>query len=383
MTKPSVLVIDVGTTVVKTSLFDFSCHLIDRISNPHESAGMDLASLAGRLWNVIEESVPALLRQNPGCHIAAVGITGFMHFAIPLDKDGAVIPFLLADGAPRECFDAMLSDLGDDRIFQITGSRLAVSSVPPQLLAWQGRFAKEFEKIACLLSVKDFLRYRLTGEIATDEIDACGTMLFNLSERRWDAEIMAYCGLRADVLPPVMRCTERAGGVTPASAQALGLPAGIPVAVGGGDDIEIIGSGARGPGQVCEHVGSTGSFLMPVLTARSDPERRLELYPAVIREEWVLGGSCSNVALALDWFLASSVYGRAREIDWPFVHAELAASQHKIASQRAIFLPYLSGERAPLWGLDLERAMDGIAQPRIRSSRPPAFRCGRYLLFSP
>ena len=353
MTKPAVLVIDVGTTNVKTSLFDFTCRPIDLLSCSHQTGNLDVASKAECLWEQIKESIPALLRNNPDCRVAGVGLTGLMHAVIPLDRQGVVLPLPAAGNTVRSCFDEMVRDLGVESIFQTTGSRLDPSSVPPQLLAWRTTCPVEFDKIGSVLAVKDFVRFRLTGTLATDEIDACGAMLFDLQRRRWDPGLVSYCGLRLDTLPPILHCTEAAGGISPQAAATLGLPQGTPVAVGGGDDIEIIGSGARGPEQVCEHVGSTGSFLMPTLTPRIDPTHRLELYPAAVQNQWVLGGSCSNVSQALDWFLLSSVYGGSGAIAWESLRCELAASLETPDFNRPYFLPYLYGERAPLWNPDL------------------------------
>ena len=367
MTKPAVLVIDVGTTNVKTSLFDFTCRPIDLVSRSHQAADLAVAPRGERLWNLIKESVPALLRNNSDCRVAAVGVTGLMHAVIPLDRKGVVIPLPAAGNTVRRCFDEIARDIGVDGIFQTTGSRLDVTSVPPQLLAWRRECPSEFDRIGTVLPVKDFVRYRLTGALATDEIDACGAMLFDLRRRCWDPGLVSYCGLRLEALPPILHCTDPAGSIAPQAAAHLGIPEGTPIAVGGGDDIEIIGSGARTSEQVCEHVGSTGSFLMPALTPRTDPTRRLELYPATVQNEWVLGGSCSNVSRALDWFLLSSAYGGDNGIAWKTLGGELAASLETLDFHRPYFLPYLFGERAPLWNPDLS------AQWReLRSSHRPS-----------
>jgi xylulokinase len=360
MPKPSILVIDVGTTNLKTGLFDFTCRPVDHGSSPHNAGGVDPVTAVDRLWSMVEESVPALTGRNPDYRVSAVGLTGFMHSVLALDRDGKVLPFLAAEEEVRRCFDKLVDHFGVDKIYQTTGSRLDVTSVPPQVLAWRTGSQREFERISSLLPVKDLLRYRLTGEIGTDEIDACGTMFINLPQHCWDSALISYCGLDISALPPVLHCTERAGVLSSGAAARLGLAKGIPVAVGAGDDIEALGSGVRSPRQVCEHVGSTGSFLLPLRAEQSDPTHRLELYPAVTRGEWVLGGSCSNVARALDWFLTSSSYGGAGAISWGRARAELAEAVAEITSDRPLFLPYLYGERAPLWNPDLRAQWVGL-----------------------
>ena len=133
MTKPTVLVIDVGTTVAKTSLFDFTCRPIDRISCAHPAAGLDVAAMAESLWRMVKESVPALLRSNPGCRVAGVGLTGFMHAVIPLDQQRAVVPLPSADSTARRCFDEMVDEL------EVYRRAVAEYGVPKEMLSDQGR----------------------------------------------------------------------------------------------------------------------------------------------------------------------------------------------------------------------------------------------------
>jgi len=360
MPQAAILVIDVGTTVLKTGLFDFRCCPMARDSCAHGTEGLTPEEAASKLWHALKESVASVLRLQPRSHVAAVGLTGFMHYAFPLDARGRVLPLTASSPEVRRGFDDLLAHFGKERIYEVTGSRLDVTSVPAQVLGWRACGPGRFDEIAHLLPVKDLLRYRLTGEIATDEIDACGMMFYDIHRRRWDADIAGYCGIKLEALPAVRHCTERAGVVNAWAAAELGIPAGVPVAVGGGDDIEILGTGARSPRQACEHVGSTGSFLVSIPQPEEDPKRRLELYPAVTRNGWVLGGSCSNVARALDWFLAGSRYESGGSVAWDRARGDFAAAIGKDGADRPLFLPYLDGERTPLWDPDLNAEWVGL-----------------------
>jgi len=130
-------VIDVGTTVTKTALFDFMCRCVDRISCPHHTAGVDPAAAAERLWGTVRKSVLPLAKNNPDYRVAAVGLTGFMHSVIALDQGGKVLPFVAAGGRARQFFDQMVDRFSVEGIYQRTGGRLDVTSVPPQVLAWR------------------------------------------------------------------------------------------------------------------------------------------------------------------------------------------------------------------------------------------------------
>jgi len=353
MKQPSILVIDIGTTLIKVSLFDFRCRLVDKVCGRQNEFSHETPFDAEACWREVATCSRQLAARNPACRIVVVGVTGFMHSVVALDRMGRPLPILVPAATVRECFEHMLTEIHFERIYEVTGSRLDTTSVPPWLMAFRRRSPNTFSEITAILPVKDFIRHRLTSEMATDEIDACGTMLYSVHHRRWDADLISYCGLREGMLPPILHCTSRGGTVTPAVAEALHIPAGIPVSVGGGDDIEIIGCGALGDQAICEHVGSTGSFLMHTQTASPDPKFRLELYPAVDAGKWVLGGSCSNVTRALDWFLKHSVYTRDGGVDWNRVQGDLPVALGRLDSDRPLFLPYVHGERAPFWNPDL------------------------------
>jgi xylulokinase len=360
MPKTAVLVIDLGTTVLKTSLFDFRCRLLDRVECPHSTSGNDLGSAARRWWAIIVNSACQLTQRNPGVEVAVIGLTGYMHAAVALDGAGEPIAFQPDPALARACFDALIDRFGARELYTITGSRMDVTSVPPQLAAWRSANARAYAALRTILPVKDFLRFRLTGEIATDPIDACGSMFYDVNRAQWDPALLAWCGLETSNLPPVLACTALAGRLTRAAAAELNLAAGTPVAVGGGDDIEIIGSGARSPNELCEHVGTTGSFLVASRGARSDPSMRLEVYPGIADGEWITGASCNNVARALDWFLASSSYCSNGCLDWSRVQADLDRALPRMGSASPLFLPYLTGERAPLWDPDLSACWFGL-----------------------
>jgi sugar (pentulose or hexulose) kinase len=102
-------------------------------------------------------------------------------------------------------------------------------------------------------------------------------------------------------------------------------------------------------------------------TKKTDPARRLELYPTVVQGDWVLGGPCSNVSRALDWFLISSGYGCSGAISWERVRTELAKGFAEVTSDRPFFLPYLHGERAPLWNPDLRAGWVGLRNAHTAS----------------
>jgi xylulokinase len=295
-----------------------------------------------------------------------------MHAVIALDGAGEPLRFHPYPEKVDANFDALIDRFGVRELYALTGSRMDPTSVPPHIATWREIDPASFAQVKMILPVKDFLRYRLTGIFATDPIDAGGTMLFALHRKCWDPALLDWCGLDASHVPPVLSCTAVAGSLTAAAAEALQLTAGIPVSVGGGDDIEILGCGARGPNELCEHIGTTGSFLVPALALCEDLRMRLEQYPGINPGEWITGASCSNVARAFNWFLESSSYSCNGSIDWQRVQSDLSAGLQRLDASAPLFLPYLSGERAPLWQPKLCATWVGLrsshGQPELLAS---------------
>ena len=232
MAKPAVLVIDVGTSVLKTTLFDYRCRSIDRADRPHPNPGADLSIAARQWWDSTLELVRQLGRRNAGYHVEAIGLTGFMHAVIAVDGAGEPLRFHSYPENVYANFDALIDRFGVRELYALTGSRMDPTSVPPHITAWREMDPASFAQVKMILPVKDFLRYRLTGSFATDPIDAGGTMLFALHRKLWDPALLDCCGLDASQVPPVLSCTAVAGSLTAAAAEALQLTAGIPVSVG-------------------------------------------------------------------------------------------------------------------------------------------------------
>jgi xylulokinase len=221
-------------------------------------------------------------------------------------------------------------------IYDITGERLDPSLPAPKLL-WLRRHEPDvFHRSHCFLACKDYLRLRLTGNLATDPIDAAATSLMDLHQGQWSASLLEACQIPDDTLPPIRPATIIDGPLTLSAAQELGLKPGVPVAVGAGDDVEIIGAGLVEPGMALEHLGTTGSLLLCTDRLAIDWTSGLEIYPHLVPGLWVLGGSTSCAGAALKW--ATDVFSASEELD-------LADFVEEPASNAPlVFLPYLSGE---------------------------------------
>lgn len=342
MTASLLLAIDVGMTNVKAVAFDATGELVSRASVGYstERPSVDAAEQdPASWWDAVVQAIrriPEGIRRD----VAAIGVTGHMHALVVLDHAGSSLRPSMILGDRRAASDAIVitQRLGEARVYAVTGAELD-ASMPAAKTRFLARTEPElWGRVSHVLGCKDYLRYRLTGEIATEPVDACATSLFDIVRGTWSDELMDAASVGRTMLPEVRSPTDRAGGLLSSVAAVLGLPTGIPVAIGAGDDVVVLGFGLLDPGVALEHIGTTGSIMAVTHRPTPDPERKIELYPHVIPDRWVVGGSHTTAGAAIAW--AADLLG------YPSVEASLAA----IESPRVrglSFVPALAGERFP------------------------------------
>lgn len=208
----------------------------------------------------------------------------------------------------------------------------------PQLCWLRENEPQTYGAIRHVLFEKDWLRYRLTGVLCTDRIEAAGSMLYDCTRGEWDGELCALAGLTADTLPPLCAPTDVIGSVTRAAAEETGLAVGTPVICGTTDTcMEVLASGAVRCGDMTVKLATAGRIC--VITDRPYPDRQLVCYPHAVAGLWYPGTATKAAASALRWY-RDSFGGSYRAID------EAAASV-PIGCRGLLFHPYLNGELTP------------------------------------
>lgn len=368
-----ILTIDVGVSNCKGVLFKHDGSIVARAVGGYRSYYPQhgwAEQKPNEWWAAVASSIRSLLGQaefKKG-EVIAIGVTGQMHGVVSLGPGGkALTPYLtLHDRRALQESEQIVGDLGLSHIHSVTGARLTPSA-PLAKICWLRNHQHDiYDKTDFFLSCKDYIKYLLTGDISTDPIEAAGTSLFDIHERLWSQPLLEACGIPAHKLPPVRPPWALAGALKEDVAGQLGLTGGIPVVVGAGDDVELLGVGLIQPGMSLEHFGTTGSILTCVDQAISDPSLVIELYPHVDPSLWVLGGSVNNAGGALAW--ASRIL---YENDEDHLSGILEAQKQlkPCPDNPLIFLPYLAGERCPIWnpsargvwlGLSLEHDRDDM-----------------------
>ena len=327
----------------------------------------------GAWWQASCEVLRELAAAAPG-RIAGLGLTGQMHGAVFLDGDGRVIrPALLWNDqrTGAEC-DQIEDRVGAERLRAIAGNPALTGFQAPKVLWLHHHEPEAYARVRALLLPKDFVRFRLTGERATDASDAAGTLLLDLKARDWSAEILAALDIPRDWLPRVHEGPDVTGHVSADGARASGLPEGLPVIAGGGDNAAAaVGCGVIRPGTGLLSLGTSGVVFVPTDELRIDPSGALHAFCHAVPDKYHLMGVMLSAGGALRWFrdtLAPEQSAQARaqgREPYDLILAEAAAVAP--GADGLVFLPYLAGERTPHMNPHARGAWLGLSLAHTRA----------------
>jgi xylulokinase len=341
--------IDVSTTGSKALLLDGRGGVLAATTTPHTlQAPRPLWSEQdpSEWWQAVQVSVRRVLEKTgrAGESVRAVGLTGQMHGLVLLDNHGGVVrPAILWNDqrAQAEC-DEIHRRFGRKRFIEVTGNLALPGFTAPKIL-WVAKHEPEaFAHARHVLLPKDFIRYCLTGTLATDVADAAGTVLFDLRARKWSTEVVDALGIDPSWLPNSFEGTQVTGEVSPAAAEATGLKSGTPVVAGAGDQAaQAVGVGAVETGIVALTLGTSGVVFASTLAPIFDPDGRLHAFCHAVPGSWHLMGVMLSAAGSLRW------YRDALAPDLSFDELTREAEGVQPGCEGLQFLPYLSGERTP------------------------------------
>jgi xylulokinase len=214
---------------------------------------------------------------------------------------------------------------------------------------------------------KDYIRFKLTGERATDAADASGTLLFDVAHRRWSAEMLKATDLDAAVLPSVYEGPEITGRLTPRAANEIGLAAGTPVVAGGSDQAAgAVGMGIVKPGAVSATIGTSGVVFAATDGPALDPEGRVHTFCHAVPNRWHVMGVTQAAGLSLRWFRNRFGAGEDDGRD-PYDRLADEAATAPVGSDGVLWAPYLMGERTPHLDANARAALVGLAASHTRA----------------
>lgn len=201
-----------------------------------------------------------------------------MHGSVFLDGDNAVIrPALLwCDRRTAAQCDAIASKVGEQRLLEMVSNPALTGFTAPKILWLRDNEPQHYERVRKVLLPKDYIRWVLTGEYATNVADASGTLLFDVKNRCWHKELLSILGIDPAFLPASYEGPEITGTLSKAAAQATGLPEGLPVVAGGGDQAAGgVGCGIVRSGVISSSLGTSGVVFAFADKVSTDPKGRV------------------------------------------------------------------------------------------------------------
>jgi xylulokinase len=277
-----------------------------------------------------------------GDEVVGLGLTGQMHGSVFLDGSGEVIrPAILWNDQRTEAQCREITEaVGEERLIALAGNPALTGFQAPKILWLRDEEPESYSRVSSILLPKDYVRLRLTGEHATDASDAAGTLLLDVRERDWSGEILEALEIPREWIPEVYEGPESTGELDAAVAGELGMPPGIPVAAGGGDNAAAaVGVGVVEEGLLSSSVGTSGVLFAASEGFNPDPSGRVHAFCHAVPGGYHLMGVTLSAGGSLQW------WRDATGTDYDELVQE--ASRVEPGAEGLVFLPYLSGERTP------------------------------------
>jgi xylulokinase len=377
--KRFILAHDLGTTGNKATLFDDQGHLVASTFSGYETAHPQptwAEQNPDDWWRAVTLATRGLAAKSgvAAQDIAAIGFSGQMMGCLPVDASGYPLRPCIIWADQRAIPQAVLlaDRIGEERVYRITGHRISPTYSASKILWVRDNEPDIFARAHQFLHVKDYIAYRMTGVFATDRSDASGMNLYDLEGGTWSDEILNAVGLDPHRLPDLHDSTDVIGELTKPAAEELGLAAGTPVVIGGGDGASAaVGAGAVIEGPAYNYIGSSSWISFAAPRPIYDPGRRIFNWAHMVPGLFAPCGTMQAAGGSYQWL--------RRQVCWSESHAadETGEDVYEIMNRRAaesvpgahglLFLPYLQGERSPHWNPNARGGFVGLQVTHTRA----------------
>lgn len=366
-----VLGIDLGTSAVKVVLYDEhlrrcgDCGRAYPLSSPQNGWAEQQPD---DWYAAVSACIRQLLAESgvPADAIVSIGLSGQMNGVVLLDEAGQPLcPAILwcDQRGAAEC-EEINSRVGAKKIFSITCNPALTGFSLAKLLWVKNHQPDVFAACRHIMLPKDYIRLRLTGEYATDMSDASGSQLLETGNRRWSKEITAALGLDDAILPHAYESPEITGRVTKRASAETGLPAGVPVVAGAGDNAAAaIGTGIVEDCRAFLSLGTSGVISAHIDTLRVDAQGRVHTFCAAVPGAWLVVASQQSAGLSMQ-MLRNALY--PGDAEYEQLNRDIAALP--IGADRLLYLPYLLGDRSPHMDPDARGVFFGLSSVHTRGN---------------
>lgn len=351
--------VDIGTSGTKTVLFDELGNVITSatVEYPMYQPQNGYAEQMPQDWdNAVMQTLAAVMKDS-GVNkddVKGIGLSGQMHGLVMLDENNAVIrPSIIwcDQRTAAEC-EEITEKVGAERLIEITANPALTGFTASKILWVRNHEPENYEKCRHILLPKDYIRFRLTGEYATEVSDASGMQLLDIPNRCWSDEVLEKLEIDKALLGKVYESPDITGYVTAEVAARTGLKEGTPVVGGAGDNAAAaIGTGVAEDGKAFTTIGTSGVVFAHSSNISIDPKGRVHTFCCAVPGCWHVMGVTQGAGLSLKWFRdnfcdAEKQTAKSMGVDEYYL-MDKEAEKSPIGANRLLYLPYLMGERTP------------------------------------
>ena len=365
--------VDIGTSGTKTVLFDElgNARASDLQEYPLYQPKNGWAEQDPEDWwmatYVSIKNVLAKSGVSPD-DVKGVGLSGQMHGLVLLDKDNKVLrkSIIWCDQRSSAECEQITQLIGAKRLIEITANPALTGFTASKIMWVKNHEPEIFDKAVKILLPKDYVRYMLTGEFATEVSDASGMQLLDVPNRCWSDEVLQKLGLNKSMLGKVYESQEITGTIHNRAAELTGLKAGTPVVGGGGDQAAgAVGNGIVKPGVISSTIGTSGVVFAYTDKVSIDPLGRVHTFCHAVPNTWHIMGVTQAAGLSLQWFRNNFCKEEISTANLmgvdPYYLMDKAAEKVEAGSNGLLYLPYLMGERTPHLDSDCRGVFFGLS----------------------
>lgn len=363
---------DLGTSGNKASLHHDDGRLVTSVTVPyptHFAAGGVAEQNPSDWWDAVVSATRDLLRRSgvDATSVTGIVVSGQMMGAVLLDAEGRPVrpAIIWADTRSGDQQRILERALGAEHAYEVLGHRLNPTYSVSKIMWVRDHEPETWVRVRRVCVAKDYIVLELTGRLATDRSDASGTNAYDQRSGDWSDEVLAAAGLDRALFPEILDSTAIAGTLTPDAADALGLSSDVRVVMGGGDGpMAAVGSGVVAPkdgAYVCLGTSSWISFAAdaPLL----DPQMRTFTFDNVVPGSFVPTATMQAGGASVQWITEALSADPAR----PETGRLTAEASSEIDTEGLYFLPYLLGERSPIWDPNARGAFVGLGRHHTRA----------------
>ena len=358
--------IDLGTSACKFLLMDEAGEIVNVVSReyPLEFPQPGWSQQNPEDWKrAMMEGVPELIAGIDASQIAGIGSGGQMHGLVVLDKDDNVIrpAILWNDGRTAAQVDYLNGEIGKEKLSALTANIAFAGFTAPKILWMKENEPENFAKIDKIMLPKDYINYVLTGVHACDYSDASGILLLDVKNKCWSSEMLEICGVSEKQMPRLFESYDCIGTVKPEIAKVLGLPEGVKVAAGAGDNAAAaVGTGVVGEGGCNISLGTSGTVFISSKSFGVDANNALHAF-AHADGGYHLMGVVLSAASCNKWFMDDILQTK------DYAGEQAIIDESKLGRNNVFYLPYLMGERSPINDTDARAMFIGMSMDTTRA----------------